>query len=160
MLVGGRRGRRRARPARRRRSGSARRVVYSAYILVSDGDRRARAPARARRRSSAPARRSRLTVGSALLGELHLGELTGAGWAGWRCLAVVSTVAAISLFFAGLERVGPTSASILSTVEPLVTVMLAFLVFGESARPLQLLGGALVLAAVVPATSPRRRPAR
>ena len=39
-------------------------------------------------------------------------------------------------------------AAILSTVEPLVTVVLASLVFGETLGPLQLAGGMLVLAAV------------
>jgi drug/metabolite transporter (DMT)-like permease len=61
----------------------------------------------------------------------------------------VSTVGAISLFFAGLRRVGPTTASILATVEPLVTVLLAFLVFGERLGGVQLVGGALVLCAVL-----------
>ena len=75
--------------------------------------------------------------------------MTPAGWGWLACIAVVSTVAAISLFFAGLRRVGPTTASILATVEPLVTVLLAFLVFGETLGPVQLVGGALVLAAVL-----------
>ncbi len=89
-----------------------------------------------------------LTVGAALAGELRPADLSLAGW-GWLAgLALVSTVGAISLFFAGLPRVGPTTASILATVEPLVTVLLAFAVFGEALGPLQLLGGALVLAAV------------
>ena len=126
-------------------------VVYSAYILVSDG-----IAGRVRPRVLATlvctGAAGSLIMGSALLGELRLGELTGAGWAWMACLAVVSTVTAISLFFAGLERVGPTSAAILSTVEPLVTIGLAFLVFGERLGTLQLLGGMLVLAAVVPAT--------
>ena len=43
---------------------------------------------------------------------------------------------------------GPTSASILSTVEPVVTVLLAYLVFGEVLGPVQVLGGALVLACI------------
>jgi drug/metabolite transporter (DMT)-like permease len=76
-----------------------------------------------------------LTVGSALLGELRPDALTLAGW-GWLArLAAVSTVASISLFFAGLRRVGPTTASILATVEPLVTVLLAYLAFGETLGP-------------------------
>ena len=54
-----------------------------------------------------------------------------------------------ALFFAGLRRVGPTNASILSTVEPLATVVLAFLVFGETLGALQLAGGTLVLAAAI-----------
>jgi drug/metabolite transporter (DMT)-like permease len=126
-------------------------VVYSVYILVSDGVA-GRVQPRVLATLVCTGAAGTLIVGSAVLGELRLGELTSAGWAWMACLAIVSTVAAITLFFAGLERVGPTSASILSTVEPLVTVMLAFLVFGERLGTLQLLGGALVLAAVVPAT--------
>ena len=61
----------------------------------------------------------------------------------------MSTVVAVSAFFAGLRRVGPSEAAILSTFEPVVTVVLAFFVLGERLTPLQLAGGALVLAAVV-----------
>ncbi len=132
-------------------------VVYSTYILVSDGiSRRVRPQVLATLVCTGAA--VTLTVGSVLLGELHPGELTAAGWGWLACLAIVSTVAAISLFFAGLERVGPTTAAILATVEPLVTVGLAFVVFGETLGPAQLLGGALVLAAVIPATVAARRP--
>jgi drug/metabolite transporter (DMT)-like permease len=135
-------------------------LVLSTFILVSEG-----IAARTRPRvlaalvctgAAAP-----LTVGSALLGELRPGELAVAGWGWLACLAVVSTVASISLFFAGLRRVGPTTASILATVEPLMTVLLAFLVFGERLGAVQLTGGALVLAAVLAlhAPLPPRRPA-
>ena len=55
----------------------------------------------------------------------------GFGWL--LALACISTVAAVVLFFAGLRRVGPSAASILSTLEPVVTVALAFAVFGEIA---------------------------
>jgi drug/metabolite transporter (DMT)-like permease len=99
-----------------------------------------------------------LLAGSIALGEFRPGDLTAAGWGWLLCLAAVSTVTAISLFFAGLERVGPTMAAILSTVEPLVTVMLALVVLGERLGAIQLLGGALVLAAVVPATVAATRP--
>jgi len=81
---------------------------------------------------------------------------TGFVWLGG--IAVVSTVGAIALFFAGLRRVGPSAASILSTVEPVVTVALAYAVFGESLGLAQLAGGALVLAAVVAVNAPARRP--
>jgi drug/metabolite transporter (DMT)-like permease len=102
-----------------------------------------------------------LTVGSALLGELRPGELTVAGWGWLTCVALVSTVASVTLFFAGLQRVGPTTASILATVEPLVTVLLAFLVFGEMLGAVQLAGGALVVGGVLAlhARLPRLRPA-
>jgi drug/metabolite transporter (DMT)-like permease len=72
-------------------------------------------------------------------------------------IALVSTVVAVSAFFAGLRRVGPSEAAILSTFEPPVTVALAFAVLGERLTPAQLAGGALVLAAVVVLQLPARR---
>jgi drug/metabolite transporter (DMT)-like permease len=123
-------------------------LVYSTYILVSE-----RIAGRVRPHVLAAlvctGAAASLTVGSALLGELRPGELTASGWGWVASLAVVSTVGAISLFFAGLRRVGPTTASILATVEPLVTVLLAFLVFGETLGAVQLAGGTLVLGAVL-----------
>ena len=60
-------------------------------------------------------------------------------------IASVSTVLPIVLFMAGLARVGPSTASIASTIEPPFTVALAWIVFGETLGPLQLAGGAFVL---------------
>jgi drug/metabolite transporter (DMT)-like permease len=123
-------------------------VVYSGYILVTDsiaGRMRPRVFSTLVCSSAAVT----LTAGSALLGQLRPGELTAAGWGWLACIALVSTVAAVSLLFAGIARVGPTVASILSTVEPVVTVLLAFLVFQEVLGPAQLLGGGLVLASVL-----------
>ena len=123
-------------------------TIYSIYILVSDGIA-SRVPPLVLSALVCTGAAVSLTVGSLLLGELRPGELTGAGWGWIACLAVISTVGAISLFFAGLRRVGPTTAAILATVEPLVTVMLAFVVFGETLGGVQLLGGGLVLLAVL-----------
>ncbi len=71
------------------------------------------------------------------------------GWLSVAALALVSTVAPIAMFFAGLERVGPTSASILSTFEPAVAVALSALLLGEALTPAKVAGGALVLGAVL-----------
>jgi drug/metabolite transporter (DMT)-like permease len=98
-----------------------------------------------------------LTVAGLAGGDLDPGAVSAAGFGWLGCLAVVSTVGAIALFFAGLQRVGPTAASILSTLEPVVTVGLASAVFGESLGPAQLAGGALVLAAVVAVRTPHRQ---
>jgi drug/metabolite transporter (DMT)-like permease len=57
---------------------------------------------------------------------------TADGWLAVVAIALVSTVAAITLYFAGLQRIGPTRASTLSMVEPLVTVTLAAVVLGET----------------------------
>jgi drug/metabolite transporter (DMT)-like permease len=131
-------------------------VVYTAYILVSEG---------VAERIGALALSTLVCTGAAVtltLGALAAGDLTpgavsaeGFGWLG--ALVLVSTVGAIGLFFSGLARVGPSAASILSTLEPVVTVGLAFVAFGESLGPAQLAGGALVLAAVVALRAPRRR---
>ena len=83
-------------------------------------------------------------------------QKSAAGFAWLSALAVVSTVGAVALFFAGLRRLGPTAASILSTFEPVVTVVLAFVAFGESLGPAQLAGGALVLSAVLVVRAPIR----
>jgi drug/metabolite transporter (DMT)-like permease len=71
------------------------------------------------------------------------------GWAALGAIAIVSTVIAILAFFAGLKRVGPSVASIISTLEPVVTVTLAWFILGESLTAVQLAGGALVLGAAI-----------
>jgi drug/metabolite transporter (DMT)-like permease len=98
-----------------------------------------------------------LTLAGIMDGDLDLAAVHPAGYAWLAGIAVVSTVGAVGLLFAGIRRVGPTAASILSTSEPLVTVLLAFLAFGESLGPVQLAGGALVVGAAVVLTA--RRPA-
>ena len=81
-------------------------------------------------------------------GSIDLG-FAAAGW-GWIAgLSLFCTVIAISAFLAGLPKVGPSTAAIVSTVEPLVSVAMAMLWFGERLGVVQILGGALVLAAVV-----------
>jgi drug/metabolite transporter (DMT)-like permease len=123
-------------------------VVYSTYILVSDGVSARVRPVLLSALVCTGAALS-ITASTAMLGELRPADVGAAGWGWLGCLALVSTVVAVALFFAGLRRVGPTTASILATVEPLVTVLLAFAVFGETLGPLQLLGGGFVLAAVL-----------
>lgn len=75
-----------------------------------------------------------------------------AGWDGWAAalgIALISTVVAILAFFAGLKRLGAARASMLSTLEPVVTVALAALLLGERIAPSQAVGGVLILAGVL-----------
>ena len=71
------------------------------------------------------------------------------GWIAIIAIALISTVLAFATFFAGLKRIGPTTTSTLSTVEPIVAIVLAAIVLGETISPIQILGGILILAAVV-----------
>jgi drug/metabolite transporter (DMT)-like permease len=74
---------------------------------------------------------------------------TGAGWTTIGLLVLVATVIPVVTFLAGLERIGPSNASMLSTLEPVVTVALAALLLGETLQPMALLGGGLILAAAL-----------
>jgi drug/metabolite transporter (DMT)-like permease len=71
------------------------------------------------------------------------------GWMAMAGMAVIATVVPVVTFLAGLKRIGPTDAAMLSTLEPVVTVLLAAMLFGEILAPITLLGGALILAAVL-----------
>lgn len=122
-------------------------VAYTAYILCGD-----------RVVAGVPplALASLVTAGATVTFSVVLLATTGPslsfgaeGWLWTGAIALVSTVVAILAFFAGLARVGPSTAAILSTFEPPVTIALAALAFGEALSAVQLLGGALVLGAVV-----------
>jgi|GEM_PF-273777 len=71
------------------------------------------------------------------------------GWLAIIMLAVVGTFVARLLLLAGVEKIGAGEASLLSTLEPLVTVALAYLILGEKLTLGQLGGGALILAGVL-----------
>lgn len=84
------------------------------------------------------------------------GDVPAAAWPGLLGVGVVATFLAIQTFYAGAKRVGAAQASLISTIEPVYTATMAAILFGERLTPVQLLGGALILVAVVLAqTSPR-----
>jgi len=74
--------------------------------------------------------------------------------------AVVGTTIPVLTFILGLRLVGPSRAAILSTFEPASTVLLAVIILGESANPIQYVGGALILASVVLLEGPGWRASR
>jgi drug/metabolite transporter (DMT)-like permease len=133
-------------------------LTYATYILVSD---RVGGGIEALPLSALITTGAAITFGvaGAATGSLDAG-FAGEGWVWLAAIALVSTVTPITLFFAGLRRVGPSTAAILSTLEAPTTVALAFLVFGEALTAIQLAGAALVLgAAVLLNLGPRRRTA-
>ena len=63
--------------------------------------------------------------------------------------ALLGTTIPVLTFILGLRLVGPSRAAILSTFEPASTVLLAVIILGEVASPLQYLGGAFIIASVL-----------
>jgi len=97
--------------------------------------------------------------GYALSTRAPLPSSAGAWWAVLG-VALLGTVVAVTAFFWALELLGPADTAVISTFEPVVSVVAGAAFLGESLTPLQLGGGALVLAAVaVLARSPGPGPA-
>jgi drug/metabolite transporter (DMT)-like permease len=82
-------------------------------------------------------------------------EIPVGAWFGLIGVGVVSTFIAVLAFYGGAHRIGAARASIVSTVEPIWTIVLASLLFAESLGPLQLVGGAMILLGVVIAQTGR-----
>ena len=71
------------------------------------------------------------------------------GWVSVFAIAVVSTAVAIVTFFAGLKKIDPSNASMISTLEPVVTIVLAVVILGEAVTIPKILGGIMILIAVI-----------
>jgi drug/metabolite transporter (DMT)-like permease len=122
-------------------------VIYTAYILV--GERvMGSVPALAASAVIVTGAAIAFSFLAAISSQLALPPTVG-GWAVVVALAVFPTMLAISLFLAGLPRVGAARAALLSTWEPVVTVGLAVVLLGDRLSIVQVLGGILVLLAVV-----------
>jgi drug/metabolite transporter (DMT)-like permease len=79
------------------------------------------------------------------------------GWLAILGLSVISTVLSIMLVFAGTLKIGASKASILSTVEPVLTVVWAAILLGEHIEPAQYIGGVLIVTSVILLHIPPRR---
>jgi drug/metabolite transporter (DMT)-like permease len=71
--------------------------------------------------------------------------------------ALVSALAPFALYIAGLEYLEPTRAMIASCTEPVFSIGIAALALGELVRPVQMLGIAMVLGAIVVVELPTRK---
>ncbi len=120
--------------------------VYAGYIVLSS-----------RFGSDAPARALALHLAQVAALACAALALAGPGlalprslraWAVVAAIGVVPTVVAMTTFLAGMAIVGPTRASVLSSLEVIVTLALAFALLGERLTPWQWTGAALILGAV------------
>ncbi len=70
----------------------------------------------------------------------------------WLCvayIAILGTVVPFGLYMEGINLIRSTRASITATLEPITAGLISYLFLGEVLEPLQLLGGVLVIAAIV-----------
>lgn len=68
---------------------------------------------------------------------------------GWGCLLTVGFVhscIAYCMYFSALRNLSGQEAAILSYIDPMVAVVISFTVLNETVAPLQLIGGAMILA--------------
>jgi drug/metabolite transporter (DMT)-like permease len=136
-------------------------IIYSVWIVLSA---RLSGEGRTGTGADAPGGVDPLAAGAVMLtatattywvSALALGQpvlpaqIPEGAWFGLIGVGVVSTFIAVLAFYAGAHRIGAARASIVSTVEPIWTIVLASLLFAETLGPLQLVGGAMILIGVV-----------
>jgi len=81
-------------------------------------------------------------------------QYLGAGYTlyqwGWMLyISVLGTIIPFGLFFMGINQIRSTRASITATLEPILAALIAYLFLGETLSPLQVLGGGLVVVAII-----------
>lgn len=96
-----------------------------------------------------------LTIGGAMILPLMIAvegvpaHLSGKNIAGFAYLGAIGTVMAYTLWFRGLERLPPTSLSLLSLANPVVATFDGFVFLDQSLTPAQDVGFAIALLALV-----------
>jgi len=75
----------------------------------------------------------------------------GSAWAGWLVLfilAAVPTLLGFGLYNVSLQYLPASIANLVLTVEPVITAVIAYLLFGEMLACVQILGGGMILCGV------------
>ena len=70
-------------------------------------------------------------------------------------VAILGTAAPFALVFHGLKRIGATRTGLIGTAEPVIAGATAWIVLGQVLQPVQILGGAVLLAGIVLAETSR-----
>jgi drug/metabolite transporter (DMT)-like permease len=119
---------------------------YSLYILGIARGLKAFSPARAMTYTIT------IAAGAFIITGLISGRLIMPSPTGWGILglmAIFSTAAASIAFFTGIRLIGPSRAALISTIEPVFTIILAMLIFQEPIAGQQALGAGMVILALL-----------
>lgn len=129
-------------------------AVYAVYILISSRVINSVSPLFS---SAVISSGACITYGISGLIQGFTWNISASTWMGICGIAFFSTVIAILTFFLGLQKVGPTTASIVSTLEPVITVGLAYILLGEFLIPMQVVGAICVVLGAILAAWPRHK---
>mgnify|MGYP000654465388 CR=1 FL=1 len=149
-------------------------AIYSVWIVLSarlSGERRDRlgseAPA-----ASAPAHDAAVTTAIMMLASAavfavlatlggsppHPRAVPAATWPYLLGIGLIASFLAIQTLYAGAKRIGAAQAALISTTEPVFIVLMAFVILDQRLGPIQLVGAACILLAVVIAQTGPRSP--
>jgi probable blue pigment (indigoidine) exporter len=104
-----------------------------------------------------------LTVGGLALAPLTLAfegvpsSVTGENVLGFGYLGIVGTAVAYALWFRGIDRLPPTSVSLLGLTNPMVATVAGLVILGQTLTPLQIVGFTIALGALVAGQTLNRR---
>ena len=140
-------------------------VAYTAYIILAAWMAGERPGQTADMRSGgrgadvAPAVAGAVMATGSWIGALAVAILAGepllptqvpsAAWPGLIGIGVFSAAIAIQAFYASAARIGAARAALMTTVQPVVVILLGVLFLNEAFTPVRAAGAAIVLAGVV-----------
>ena len=83
-------------------------------------------------------------------------DIPAGAWPFLAAMGFTGTFLAIQTFYAGSRRIGAAQAALVSTVEPLIIVTLAWLALHDTLAPIQLVGAARIIVGVLVAQTADR----
>lgn len=98
-----------------------------------------------------------LTTGIAGIVSGSLIKMSFNAWAYSIMTAVFATVIAILTFYEAMKRIGPSQVAIISTIEPVVTTIMATILFSDYLSFPQIVGGVLVIAGIIVLQNPGKK---
>jgi drug/metabolite transporter (DMT)-like permease len=87
----------------------------------------------------------------------HLATITLPAWTSLAYLGIGGTAMGFSLYYQGIKKIGASRAGIFINLVPVFSLLLSWLILGESIKPVVLAGGLLVLGGVTLANSQKSR---
>lgn len=123
---------------------------YSCYVLIGSRATLGVPPLNASAWIMSVAAPLMVLVGiTGLVGDGLTTDISARGWAAIGGLAIFSTVISVSTFLAGMARLDPFRASIISTIEPVVSVVMAALLLSERLTTQQIIGGLIIVSSTI-----------